>query len=171
MEYTVRIDKKKHNVQFERPGDWGSEFEAKVDKKDYHVMVRATHADGSLKTVQINNRVYPVEIERQGDGLPSRVTLKGIPYDLQIERVASTRFRPETSSKTVSGEARARLPGTILEILVKPGEKVEKGQTVLILEAMKMENSVLAPKEGKLKTLEVKAGDLVSKEQFLFEVE
>jgi len=169
MEYSVRVQKK-HQVQLNRPADWSDEFTATVDKKDYGLQIRATHPDGTLKTVQINHRVYPVEVVRQADGLPVRVLLKGIPYDLQVERVESTRFRPPSAEKTTSGQVAARLPGLILQTCKKAGDVVKKGETIVMLEAMKMENEIIAPRDGKLLRLEVKTGDLVSKGQQLFEI-
>ena len=53
------------------------------------------------------------------------------------------------------------LPGVILEIKVNVGDAVKKGQTVVILEAMKMENSINADKDGKVTAINVKPGDSV----------
>ena len=59
------------------------------------------------------------------------------------------------------GEVFSFIPGTIDEIFVKKGQKVEKGDVLLILEAMKMKNRIIAPISGKILELKVKKGDLV----------
>ncbi len=64
----------------------------------------------------------------------------------------------------------AFIPGTIVEVKVKRGQKVEKGQPLLLLEAMKMRNIIAAPKDGRIKKVWVKVNDLVSKNQLLVEM-
>jgi len=66
-----------------------------------------------------------------------------------------------------SGDITAFIPGTIDDINIKVGDKVEKGQILLILEAMKMRNRIIAPFSGTVKSLKVKTGDIVSKNQLL----
>ncbi|MDP4270657.1 MAG: biotin/lipoyl-containing protein [Bacteroidota bacterium] len=69
--------------------------------------------------------------------------------------------------KAVEGEIKAFLPGTILSVFVKEGQTVKAGTVLLIHEAMKMQNKVIAPHDGKVVTLAVKAGDKVSKNEVL----
>ncbi len=66
--------------------------------------------------------------------------------------------------------AKAFIPGTIREIFFKSGAKVKKNDVVLILEAMKMRNNVLAPETGKIKAIHVKTGQSVPKSELLFEM-
>jgi biotin carboxyl carrier protein len=63
------------------------------------------------------------------------------------------------------------MPGLILEVLVEVGEEVEEGTPLLILEAMKMENSITAPISGKVVSLSVSKGDSVEKGSVLIEIE
>jgi biotin carboxyl carrier protein len=63
------------------------------------------------------------------------------------------------------------IPGTILEILVKPGQKVKKGDLLLILEAMKMQNRLRCPMDGTIKAIVARQGDRVSKGVLLMELE
>jgi len=65
----------------------------------------------------------------------------------------------------------AFIPGIIREILVKRGQHVNEGDKLLILEAMKMKNTVTAHKTGKVKEVKVKCGDMVLKNQILIELE
>ncbi len=64
----------------------------------------------------------------------------------------------------------AFIPGTILEIFVKTGKKVMKGDDLLILEAMKMNNKIVAPHEAIIKKIYVKSGDMVTRNQLLIEL-
>ena len=65
----------------------------------------------------------------------------------------------------------APLPGTVIEIFVKVGDHVESGQVVLIIEAMKMKNSIRSPREGKVSAVMASAGQTVTHKQALLEFE
>jgi biotin carboxyl carrier protein len=63
------------------------------------------------------------------------------------------------------------MPGRVRKTLVRPGDAVARGQVLLVLEAMKMEHSIRAPRDGVLKSLLVKEGDLVESGVALAEIE
>jgi biotin carboxyl carrier protein len=65
---------------------------------------------------------------------------------------------------------KAPIPGLVTRILAEAGEKVQAGQTLLILEAMKMENEIRAPFDGVLRSIPVSAGQTVARNQVLAEV-
>ncbi len=64
----------------------------------------------------------------------------------------------------------AFIPGTIVKIMVKHGQSVSEGEPLLLLEAMKMRNIIIAPKKGKIKNVRVKKNELVSRNQLLIEM-
>jgi biotin carboxyl carrier protein len=63
------------------------------------------------------------------------------------------------------------IPGTVLDIMVKKGQKVKKGDEMMILDAMKMQNKLLSAISGKIKKIDVNKGDKVSKGTLLIEME
>jgi biotin carboxyl carrier protein len=63
------------------------------------------------------------------------------------------------------------IPGTVLDILIKPGQNVEKGDDLMILDAMKMQNKLKCNINGRVKSIVVKKGDKVSKGTVLIELE
>ena len=65
----------------------------------------------------------------------------------------------------------AVIPGTILEVFVKDGQRVRKGDRLAILEAMKMKNPILATRDGKIGDVKVRVGEVVAKRQVLFSFE
>lgn len=65
----------------------------------------------------------------------------------------------------------AAIPGLIERIQVKPGQKVKRGESLLVLEAMKMKNDVLAPQDGVVREVPVAPGQMVTKGQLLVEME
>lgn len=74
------------------------------------------------------------------------------------------KYQPVDSSKL-----RAFIPGIIQKIYVEPGQEVRRGQPLLVLEAMKMKNDVFSPVDAKIKSINVKVGEAVAKDQILIE--
>lgn len=169
MNYVVHCDRK-HSVSIDRKADMSRPFEVSVDKKAYAVEVRKVQEDGTVKTLMIDHKVCPIEVERRGDGMPTRILLKGVPYDVEIAKVASTRFKPQLPEPNISGEVRASLPGQIVDILVEVGQEVAAGSALAVLDAMKMENEVLAPKAGRIAHIAVSNGQVLAKGDPILEI-
>lgn len=84
----------------------------------------------------------------------------------------SSKFRNRKPYKpTDPGIIPSFIPGTVLEILVKKGQKVNEGDDLIILDAMKMKNRLKCHRSGRIKKIYVKAGDRVSKGTSLIEIE
>lgn len=83
------------------------------------------------------------------------------------EKYAKRKKYVPKNSKIVS----AAIPGVIKQIFIKEGDILRKGSSMLILEAMKMNNDILSPIDGKIKTIHVSVGKKVFKEQMLVEFE
>ncbi len=62
------------------------------------------------------------------------------------------------------------IPGTVIEVMVKPGQKVKQGETLILLEAMKMHNNVLMPFDGEVVKINVQPKDAVSKKEPMMEI-
>ncbi|QYJ69239.1 acetyl-CoA carboxylase biotin carboxyl carrier protein subunit [Flavobacterium litorale] len=113
-----------------------------------------THTDFLKKeyTVTVNNNTYTVNIANQLDQL-----IKEMGFEIG-------------TAKQVN-EIKAPIPGLILEINVTVGQEVQEGDNLLILEAMKMENTFQSPRAGVIKAIAVTKGDAVDKGQLLIEFE
>ena len=74
-------------------------------------------------------------------------------------------------TKPNKNEVISVIPGTIREVLVKEGDKVNPSDKLLVLEAMKMMNTIYAPVKGKIKSLRVSVGDCISKGTLMIEIE
>lgn len=104
---------------------------------------------------------FAVSIE--GDENRVGVTLAGYHYAMEIEdeRERAAHVAERDAGKS-GGIVLATMPGVVVEILVAPGEEVEAGAPLLILEAMKMQNEIDAPSGGVVKSVHVTAGQAVS---------
>lgn len=80
-------------------------------------------------------------------------------------------YRPSGSSASSQGGLLTQMPGKVVKILVKPGEEVAKGQTLLVLEAMKMENEIKSGIDGVIKNILVKEGDALEQGVLMIEVD
>jgi len=160
------------------------EFALKLDNVEYPVV-----AEGD--TVTVNGRAFTVEVSDDGavlvDGIAYEVALEGETanvggksYLLQVSGLASTPLAPSPDASgqaargTVeagAGAVLAIMPGKIVRVLVEPGQQVEAGDPVCVLEAMKMENELHARQSGTVQALHVQPGDDVEKDQVLMEIE
>ena len=101
--------------------------------------------------VEVNGTAYTVELEK-----------KAGPKIKPVVRTAAT--TPAVSRPVVAGSKsgiKSPLPGVILEIKVKEGDTVKRGQTLLVLEAMKMENDIKADRDGKVTAIKVSKGESI----------
>ncbi|MDG5800330.1 biotin/lipoyl-binding protein [Marinilabiliaceae bacterium ANBcel2] len=133
----------------------------------------------------INGNKYQVSIKDIEDNI-AQIEVNGTPYDVEIHReVKKTKtpklVRSQVKKKPGEGEmpktgsagiqVKAPLPGSIIKINVNVGDTVNKGDTLLIMDAMKMENAIQAEKAGTVKSIKVKAGDNVMQDAVLIELE
>ena len=169
MKYTVRCGKK-HQLKIRRETNTSKDILIETGKKTFSIQIKDVHQDGTIRTVVVDNKVYPVSITKSADGFPSQVILNGMPFDVNIEKVESTRYRPKSPDRKISGMVNSSLPGQIVAILVKQGDRVKKGQPLVILESMKMENEILSPKNGVISKIHVEKKQVVMKAHRLIEI-
>jgi biotin carboxyl carrier protein len=122
------------------------------DSKPYKVELIAADFIAKKYTVKVNNNTYEVAI---ADAL-----------DMLIKNMGIERGRTK-----VINAIKAPMPGLILEISVTVGQTVKENDPLLILEAMKMENSFLSPRDGVIKSIAATVGTAVDKGQLLIEFE
>ena len=105
----------------------------------------------------MNGTHYKVEMEKQPKPVAKPVTVRPMPN----APAAPTQVVKPTAPSTGKSGVKSPLPGVILDIKVNVGDTVKKGQTIIILEAMKMENNINADKDGKITAINVNKGDSV----------
>jgi len=116
---------------------------------------------------------YPVEIVSQHQN-EYELLINGVSYNFSIETPFSLerkKHRSSLSTESSTIRLKAPMPGKILEVMIKTGDSVKAGDTLLILEAMKMQNAILASTKGIIKKVLVKEGDATSKSDLLIELE
>ncbi len=156
MKYYTRIGDREREFTFERKGE---RLIAHSDDKLYELDLSMV-GDGAAFSLLVDDRSYDVIIEG-GEGC-SRVLVNGETVKVQVEdereRIANAvaSARPKGKRTLTSS-----MPGIVVEIQVAPGDVVEDGQTLLILEAMKMRNPIHAEGGGTVVKIHVDKGDTI----------
>ena len=129
-----------------------NEYHLLEDNKTYHIKTSRQDFEAKKYLISVNGNPYEIEIKDRLDQL--------------IEEMGLT-----VNDREKESNIKSPMPGLIIEIAVKVGDEVKEGDTLLVLEAMKMENMLAAPKDGIIKTVHVTKGDNVEKASLLIEME
>ena len=142
----------------------GKSYQAAIGDQIFNIEVLRAE-DGRLHLLIDGKRITAYV---SSDGPKHWVTING--QTLMLTKSSGARRRGH-SSHHATGELTAPMPGQVRAVNVREGEAVTKGQTLLVLEAMKMEIRIHAPQDGTVKKLFVKQGQTVEREQVLAEIE
>jgi len=146
-------------------------LEIMVDDKVYHVDLM--HNDEGTFSILESNRSHNITlVPSSKPKLYTAYTLYNT-YELEIIDAESRYIRNRSEGSLTQNDRKisAPMPGKIVKVLIKAGQPVEKGQTVIILSAMKMESEYKAAADGIVKAVNVCAGDTVETNQVLIEME
>ena len=131
----------------------------KVRERHYHLLYRnqslkveLVEIDEDSKTVilKLNNKLVDIQLKDK--------------FDLLLDKLGMNFSKGSTAQ-----DLKAPMPGLIFDIKVQEGDAVKKGDALLVLEAMKMENILKAPGDGIVKSVKIKKGDSVEKNQVLIQ--
>ena len=138
-----------------------AKYEYKVKGVDYVVEIQ--DIEGNIANVTVNGIPFEVEMKQPVKSSKQKVKLTDGQNNISASSVASSDSASSSKQATpAAGKAVvAPLPGTINEIKVKVGDKVNTGDTVVVLEAMKMQNNIDAETSGTITSINVNKGDAV----------
>lgn len=163
LEFDVEVEKK-GEASKPVPHLAPSEFKITVHGETYHIKVAGTgHKAEGIRPffLKVDGKLEEVMIESLVEVVPS--------IDGEIEAKTSVHSsRPKARKK---GDVTTAMPGRVVKVKVSKEDKVRAGDTVLIVEAMKMENEVHTPIDGVVKKIYVKEGDSVNPDETLIEIE
>jgi len=114
--------------------------------------------------ITVNGQTYEVEVEEIGGIEVSPVLTEPAPAPVEQPKPQPKpqAVKPKTSGKAGKNKINAPMPGTILSIKKKVGDKIQKGDVVMILEAMKMENEIIAHGDGVVTSIDISEGASVN---------
>ncbi len=116
--------------------------------KSYTIEIVSFDKAEKIASVKVNGSIYKVTVEDQFDQLLKQ---------LGMDNLAAVKVQ----------QIKAPMPGLVLNVLVAEGDDVKKGDSLLVLEAMKMENMIKSPTDGIIKKIAIKQGDKVEKNEVL----
>ena len=142
----------------------------RIGKRDYEVKLKADEKYGTY--ILWKNRKYPVEIVRSSQN-KYEILFNDISYTFTVKTPFSLQRMKVLNSKRGKIEMeiiRAPMPGKIIDVLVREGATVLKGEPVVILEAMKMQNELISPVNGTVVNVQAKPNTNVMKDDLLVEI-
>ena len=134
------------------------EYKYKINGNEYAVCIN--EVNDTTANVTVNGEEFNVEWEKPKEEKPVVKVQPVVAKPAQAPAPAPTAAAP---SVAVKGNAiKTPLPGVIIDVKVNVGDTVKKGDTVVVLEAMKMENNINADRDGKVVAIQVTKGDTVA---------
>lgn len=159
MHHAFQIADSEHGVELSRSA---SDYRLHLDETRMLDVRLLAEADGQLKLL-IDGRVVDAIIASRGDEL--YIHLDGEAYSLRyrhpLERLAAQH------QGGASDGLRAPMPGSIIKVSVAVGDTVSRGQTLLVMESMKMETTLMAPRDGVVAAVNVTAGQSFDRDALL----
>lgn len=137
-----------------------NKYQYKVQGADYDVEIE--EVEGNLAKVKVNGISFEVELQQPIN--PAHAITKPkvvVPQPVAPKPVAVQPTQPAATTPGAGTPVKSPLPGTITSLCVKVGDKVKEGDTVLVLEAMKMQNNIEAECSGTITSILVNPGDSV----------
>ncbi len=142
----ISLNKENKDISIADLGN--NQYHVLLNNKSYNVELVNINNENKTASLKVNNRVYDCEVKDQFDDL-----LKSLGLD-------------NLNTKKIN-DIKAPMPGLVLKLLVDEGQEFKKGDNLLVLEAMKMENILKAPTDGVVKSIKIKPGDKVEKNEVL----
>jgi biotin carboxyl carrier protein len=138
-------------VDWDMQATGSDSFHVLVGTKSYDIRIAEIDQKNKQYTIVVNGRPYPVKV---GDEL-----------DILLQKMGMG-----NGNTGKMGDVKAPMPGLVIDILVKEGDTFQKGDSLIVLEAMKMENVIKSSGSGTVKAIQVKKRDTVDKNQLLIEI-
>ncbi len=152
MRFRILVDGELHEIEL---GGEAPAIEVRVDGAAYRA--RVVKAEDGYR-VRIGSARHTVEIRG------NRVFVDGRAHAVSAEPAAFVQKGPATQGRSGSGaliEVRPPMPGRIVKVRVAIGDRVKRGQTLVVLEAMKMQNEIPAPEDARVRSLTVAEGESI----------
>ncbi len=145
---TIKVNQEELSIDSSLLSDKHAHFI--FNNRSYNLEMVSENKTDKTATVKVNGREYQISIEDQYDQLLKRLGLD----NLKANKVK---------------DIKAPMPGLVLNVMITEGQDVQKGDSLLVLEAMKMENVIKSPSEGKVKKILIQKGDKVEKSELLIQ--
>ncbi|MBN1690173.1 MAG: biotin/lipoyl-binding protein [Dehalococcoidia bacterium] len=165
MDYRLKIDEEVIALQAEKKKDGSI-----VLSRDGRVLdIGYTVISEYHQHLTIDGR--PLNVFIAHDGNAKMVVIRGIPYFLSDVDAVENRSRGRKRDQVLPQEVTPPMPAVVVRILVSEGDELKKGDSVIVVSSMKMESTLVAPADGRVKRVNVAEGDKVMPGQILIDID
>jgi len=164
MNFSFWLDDKEFRINLEEKGK--NDIQVSLGQRKYHVAVELLSDDEVL--LNIDGKIYYIIINSNSSSSYS-VYINGKFF--QVKRKSAWQMLGKKGEKAKKRDIKTSMPGKVVKVLMKEGEKVKEGQAILVLEAMKMQNEIKSPQSGIITRINHKVGDSVEAGTILYSVE
>lgn len=176
MTFIALMDQEEHRLEVDDNDRDDGTYTVELDGKKYQVDAHTMPSE--IVTALINHKSYDLDLDdkdQNNDPLDGRLSIRVRGRVLRFEMLAERRKKmkdAQSSQFAQSGLAQicSPMPGKVLRYLVAEGEEVKEGQGLVVVEAMKMENELQAPKSGEVKSINSKEGTAVNQGTLLLTI-
>jgi biotin carboxyl carrier protein len=161
MKYITTVDGNQYEIEI------NAEHEIAVNGKKLNVDFQSVFGQPVYSLI-LDGQSYEAYVNLTEDGF--EVQLRGQLYLISVEDERQRRLRQASVSQITHGGEfllKAPMPGLIVAVPVEEGQEVDKGQNLVVLESMKMQNELKAPRSGKVERIRVSSGDNVEQNQVM----
>ena len=168
MKLQAQVGDQKHDIEIRR--DAGRVF-ARVGDREYELEV--SQPEPNVYLFKENGRIHEFFVA-PGTSPDSPVNVSGRNGEVEVKLIDPKRLRGGSAAGGAAdgtAEIKTMMPGKVVRVIAIPGDQVEKGDPVLVVEAMKMQNDLRSPKTGTVKEIRVEEGTTVGAGQVLAVIE
>jgi biotin carboxyl carrier protein len=171
MRYSVMIDGARHDIEIER--DIANQWQVRLDGR--LLAADLAHIDDIHLSLRLDDHSFDIVLRAKpqdnesSDTRAYEVIIDGTPYNIDLvdERRRALTGLTQKSANTGDIIIKAPMPGLVINVLVTPGDTVKQNQRVAVLEAMKMQNDLVAPRAGIVRAVKTQIGQAVNQGEAL----
>ena len=165
MHYQIHIAGQVYRLKLEKTPSQESRWLCRVQEREIELDV--VQLDANTLSIVMGGRSFQARRENGADR--QGIFIDGTPYELTIQDARSLKDRRQTAADSAGPlKLTAAMPGKVVRVLASPGDTVQAGKGIVVIEAMKMQNELRSPKDGTLKEvlaregMNVNAGDVLA---------
>ena len=167
MKLHAKIGDNKHEIEIKRDG---RRLTAAVDGREYELEV--SEPETNVLLFKHENKIYEAVVSPAAPGRSTHVRVGSEEFDVKLIDPKRLRgAKGDDADASGKAEIKTAMPGKVVRILVSQGDTVQKGDGVIVVEAMKMQNEMKAPKDGVIAEMRFSEGDSVSAGDVLVVIE
>jgi biotin carboxyl carrier protein len=155
MKLIAELNNEKHEVEFKRDGEI---VRASIDGREYEL--EASEVEPNVYLLKHENQIFQIHVS---PAQPAIVDLGNHSFEIKIsdpKRLRSAAGAAGNADGTI--EIKTAMPGKVVRIVAEQGAEIKQGESVLVVEAMKMQNEMKSPKDGVVKEIRVAEGATVN---------